>query len=71
MDGKQYPSKVRNKALEDFDWLSSDWNESSLRKLVRFRTLLSQTKMLRLEYASPSLFRIIFIICMCLWKFTR
>ena len=22
MDGKQYASKVRNKALEDFDWLS-------------------------------------------------
>ena len=22
MDGKKYASKVRNKALEDFDWLS-------------------------------------------------
>ena len=26
MDGKQYASKVRNKALEDFDWLSQ-WLE--------------------------------------------
>ena len=26
MDGKQYSSKVRNKALEDFDWLSQ-WLE--------------------------------------------
>ena len=26
MDGKQYVSKVRNKALEDFDWLSQ-WLE--------------------------------------------
>ena len=26
MDGKQYASKVRNKVLEDFDWLSQ-WIE--------------------------------------------
>ena len=26
MDGKQYASKVRNKALEEFDWLSQ-WLE--------------------------------------------
>ena len=26
MDGKQYASKVQNKALEDFDWLSQ-WLE--------------------------------------------
>ena len=26
MDGKQYTSKVRNKALEDFDWLNQ-WQE--------------------------------------------
>ena len=26
MDGKQYASKVRNKTLEDFDWLSQ-WLE--------------------------------------------
>ena len=66
MDGKQYTSKVRNKALDDFGK-----NESCVRKPVRFRMLLSQTKMLRLPYASPSLFRLILIICMSLLRFTR
>ena len=64
MDGKQYTSKVRNKVLDDFDWLSQ-W------KQFRFRTLLSQTKMLRVAFASPLLFRIIFIICVCLSRFTK
>ena len=71
MDGKQYASNVRNKALEDFDWLSQWLERSSLRKPVRFRTLLSQTKILRLAYASLSLFRIVSIICMCLLRFTK
>ena len=67
MDGKQYASKVRNKALEDFDWLSQ-WLE---RKFLAETGQIIYTQILRLAYASPSLLRIIFIICMCLLRFTK
>ena len=61
--GNSTRHKVRNKALDDLIGRASGQNESSVWKPVRLRMLLSQTKMLRLAYASPSLFRIIFIIC--------
>ena len=60
MDGEQYASKVRNKALDDFDCLRQ-----------RLERKFRADKMLRLANASPSLFSPIFIMCMSLLRFTK